>query len=370
MNQSTKLTVLGLMSGTSMDGLDMCLAEINILENYVFSYNIIKTASEPFNTKIKFIIQNAIEGKNIEFAHTYLGEQFSQLCIKHFDSANVDAIAMHGQTIAHEDGVMSQQIGNPQFLADTFQIPVVYNFRQADIDVGGNGAPLMPFLDWLLFNNSSHDQIVLNIGGISNFTHIRGHAKKRDIIGFDSGPGMALIDELCKLKWNEACDWDGKYSSMGKVIEPLLDELMTHPFVKKEYPKSTGRHEFGLEYVQKIVAEWDMHPPENILRTFVAFTAKSIWKNISNLRNFTTENSTLIVSGGGVHHPIIMEDLRMHSQLKVINSAEKDIDPDTKEALLMAVLGACKLKNITANMPLVTGAKSHVVLGDIYQRKE
>ena len=370
MNQSTKLKVLGLMSGTSMDGLDMCLAEINISENYLFSYNIIKTASEPFSAQTKFIIQNAIEGKNIELAHTYLGEQFSQLCIKHFDSANVDAIAMHGQTIAHEDGVMSQQIGNPQFIADAFQIPVVYNFRQADIDVGGNGAPLMPFLDWLLFNNSDYDKIILNIGGIANFTHNPRYAKKGDIIGFDSGPGMALIDEFCKLKWNEACDWDGKYSSTGNIIKPLLDELMMHPFVKKEYPKSTGRNEFGLKYVQKIVEKWDEHPPENILRTFVAFTAKSICENISNLRNFTLENSTLIVSGGGVHHPIIMEDLKMHTQLKVINSAEIDIDPDTKEALLMAVLGACRIRNITTNIPSVTGAKSHVVLGDIYQRKE
>jgi anhydro-N-acetylmuramic acid kinase len=358
------------MSGTSMDGLDMCLTEINITENYSFSYNIIKSAIEPFNAQSKSIIQNAVDGANIEMAHTHLGKLFSTFCVKHFDSDNMDAIAMHGQTISHEDGVMTHQIGDPQFLADTFQIPVIHNFRQADIDAGGNGAPLMPFLDWLLFNNSVHGKIILNIGGIANFTHIPPHAKKGNIIGFDTGPGMALIDEFCMLKWNDACDWEGKYSCTGEIIEPLLAEMMMHPYIKKEYPKSTGRHEFGQEYVKKIVLKWDEHPLENILRTFVAFTVKSIWENISKLRNFTSDNSTLIVSGGGVNHPIIMEDLKKYSQLRVINSAETDIDPDTKEALLMAVLGVCRLKNIIANMPSVTGAKSHVLLGDIYKRKE
>ncbi|MBT5078918.1 MAG: anhydro-N-acetylmuramic acid kinase [Candidatus Marinimicrobia bacterium] len=370
MNQPNNLKVLGLMSGTSMDGLDMCLAEIKIAENYSFNYKIMKSVSEPFQVQTKTIIQNAIDGKNIEIAHTHLGKLFSQLCTKYFASEKIDAIAMHGQTINHEDGVMTHQIGDPQFLAETFQIPIIYNFRQADINVGGNGAPLMPFLDWLLFNNSSDDQIILNIGGIANFTHIPQHLKKGDTIGFDTGPGMALIDEFCKLKWNEACDWDGKYSSTGKIIEPLLAKMMKHPFVKKEYPKSTGRDEFGEKFVKKIVGDWDMYPPENILRTFVAFTAKSIYENILKLRNFTPENSTLIVSGGGVHHPIIMEDLKRYTQLKVMDSTEMDIDPDTKEALLMAVIGGCRLKNLTANMPSVTGAKSHVVLGDIYQRNE
>jgi len=370
MSISNEIRVLGLMSGTSMDGLDMCLVEINLTENYSFSYNIIKSISEPFTMHTKSIIQHAVKGKNIENAHSYLGELFSQLCIKYFKSESIDAIAMHGQTIAHEDGVMTHQIGDPQFLADVFQIPVICNFRQADIDAGGNGAPLMPFLDWLLFNNSVYDQIILNIGGIANLTHIPLHAKKIDVLGFDTGPGMALIDELCLMMWGEPCDIDGKYSSNGKIIKTLLDELITHPFVQKNYPKSTGRHEFGKDYVLNIVEKWESHKPEDILRTLVAFSTKSIWKNILKLRNFTPENSIIIVSGGGVHHPIIMEDLKKYTQLRVINSAEKGIDPNTKEALLMVVLGACRLKKITANMPSVTGAKSHVVLGDIYKGKE
>ncbi|MBC8311724.1 MAG: anhydro-N-acetylmuramic acid kinase [Candidatus Marinimicrobia bacterium] len=366
MNHHNSFNILGLMSGTSMDGLDMCLAEININENYLFSYKIIKSVSTPFNSETKSLILQAVDGKNVETAHTHLGRLFSQLCVKYIGSENIDAIALHGQTIAHEDGVMTQQIGDPQYLAKVFKIPIIYNFRQADIDVGGNGAPLMPFLDWLLFNNSTHDQIVLNIGGIANFTHIPPSAKQGDVIGFDTGPGMALIDEFCMLKWNDSCDWDGKYSSAGKIIEPLLDELMLHPFIKKGYPKSTGRHEFGKEYLLSILEKWNNQFPEDVLRTFVSFTAKSIWENISKLRNFTPKNSILIVSGGGARHPILMEDLKRYTQVEVLNSVEKDIDPDSKEALLMTVLGACRLKNITANMPSVTGAKSRVVLGDIY----
>jgi anhydro-N-acetylmuramic acid kinase len=358
------------MSGTSMDGLDMCLAEIDITENYSINYDIIKSVFEPFDTRTKFIIQNAVDGENIKIANTHLGKLFSHLCMKHFDSDNIDGIAMHGQTIAHEDRVMTHQIGEPQFLADVFQIPIIYNFRQADIDAGGNGAPLMPFLDWLLFNDFAYDQIILNIGGIANFTYIPLHAKKVDVIGFDTGPGMALIDELCMMMWGESCDLDGKYSSTGKIIETLLDELIAHPFVQRSYPKSTGRHEFGEDYVLNLVKKWKSWEPEDILRTFVAFSAKSIWKNILKLRNFTPENSVIIVSGGGVHHPIIIEDLKKYTQLMVINSIEKGIDPDTKEALLMVVLGACRMKKITANMPSVTGAESHVVLGDIYKGEE
>lgn len=370
MSITNKIRVLGLMSGTSMDGLDMCLAEINLSEKYFFNYNIIKSVSEPFNANTKSIIKDVVGDENIETAHTHLGKLFSHICVKYFDSENMDAIAMHGQTIAHEDGVMTHQIGDPQFLADIFQIPVIYNFRQADIDAGGNGAPLMPFLDWLIFNNSVYDQIILNIGGIANFTHIPLHARKVDVLGFDTGPGMALIDEFCMMKWDKPCDVDGKYSSTGKIIKSLLDELMRHPFVQRNYPKSTGRHEFGKDYVLSIMEKWKFHKSEDILRTFVAFSAKSIWENILKLRNFIPEDSTIIVSGGGVHHPIIMEDLKKYTQLVVINSSEKGIDPDTKEALLMGVLGVCRLKKITANLPLVTGAKSHVVLGDIYKRKE
>tara|TARA_B110000467_G_scaffold154936_1_gene166695 strand:- start:943 stop:2055 length:1113 start_codon:yes stop_codon:yes gene_type:complete len=369
MSYSTKLNILGLMSGTSMDGLDMCLTKINIIENDSFSYEIIKSKFEPFNDFTKLMIKNAVDGINIEIADAHLGNLFSQLCLKYFESKNIDAIAMHGQTISHQDGVMTHQIGDPQFLANTFEVPIIYNFRQADIDVGGNGAPLMPFLDWLLFDNSEYDKIILNIGGIANLTHIPCYTKRDNVVGFDTGPGMALIDELCILKWNKPCDWDGNYSSDGEIIEPLLTELMMHPFVNKKYPKSTGRHEFGKEFVLKILEKWSVYELEDILRTFVAFTAKSIWENILKLRNFTFENSALIVSGGGVHHPIIMEDLKRYGQLKIMSSSEMGVDPDIKEALLMAVLGACRIKNIAANMPSVTGANFHVVLGDIYTRK-
>ena len=354
-----------------MDGLDMCLAEIDLCEDNSFTYKIIKSIFEPFNVKTKSIIQNAVDGQNIEMAHTHLGKLFSHLCIKHFDSEKMDAIAMHGQTIAHEDGVMTYQIGDPQLLGDIFQIPIIYNFRKADIDAGGNGAPLMPYLDWLLFNNSSsNNQIILNIGGIANLTYIPLDATKMDVLGFDTGPGMALIDEFCMLSWGEPCDIDGKYSSVGKIINDLLNELITHPFIEKKYPKSTGRHEFGKNYVLHIMEKWNSYKPEDVLRTLVAFSAKSIWKNILKIRNFYPESSNIIVSGGGVHHPIIMEDLKKYTQLKVINSAEVGIDPDIKEALLMAVLGVSRIKNIFANMPSVTGAKSHVILGDIYKRKE
>ena len=226
MSISNKPKVLGLMSGTSMDGLDMCLAEIDITENYSINYDIIKSVFEPFDTRTKFIIQNAVDGENIETAHTHLGKLFSHLCMKHFDSENIDAIAMHGQTIAHEDGVMTYQIGDPQFLADVFQIPVIYNFRQSDIDAGGNGAPLMPFLDWLLFQDSCHDTIALNLGGIANISFIPKSGKRNKVLGFDTGPAMALIDECCKKYYGQSMDMDGVHAKQGEINEDILLDLM------------------------------------------------------------------------------------------------------------------------------------------------
>ena len=168
------MNVLGLMSGTSMDGLDCCLAEIVLDNNYNFVYKILNSKCYDFSLKTRSIIHDYIfyNKYSINYIDNYLGELFSKYCIKFLKNNKVDLIALHGQTVKHIDGECSIQIGNPKIMNNNLNLPIVYNFRNADILNGGNGAPLVPFLDWLLFSKVTKEILTLNIGGISNITYI------------------------------------------------------------------------------------------------------------------------------------------------------------------------------------------------------
>ena len=297
-----------------------------------------------------------------------LGMEFSILAEKFIKGRQIDLIATHGQTIAHDDGISTQQIGDPQYLKQKMQVPVVYNFRQADIDAGGNGAPLMPFLDWILFQDSYHDTITLNLGGVANISFIPKSGKRNEVIGFDTGPGMALIDECCNKFYNEPIDMDGVHAKQGKVIEDILDELMAHKFIQKMPPKSTGRDEFGRKFLNQIIQKYSAFSPDDLIRTFCAFTAKSIAENLNKFINFNNSEIQLIISGGGVHHPVLMDDIRKYTKISNLKTADViEIEPDLKETLLMAVIGVARIQEMKANMPSVTGAEMTVMLGDLVQ---
>ena len=250
-----KTTVLGLMSGTSMDGLDCGLFEIILTSNYKLDWTCIDFQTFPYSEGILDSIRTSLQGNTEVMQETdrKLGMEFSILAEKFIKGRQIDLIATHGQTIAHDDGIRTQQIGDPKYLQKKMQVPVVYNFRQADIDAGGNGAPLMPFLDWLLFQDNCYDTITLNLGGVANISFIPKSGKRYEVIGFDTGPGMALIDECCEKFYNEPIDMDGVHAKQGKINEDILLELMAHKFISKMPPKSTGRHEFGSEFLNCII---------------------------------------------------------------------------------------------------------------------
>ena len=212
--------ILGLMSGTSMDGLDMCLAEISLDYDYSFEYQILDTQYEKFDKEtIKFIRKTIRDNSYLDDLDSLLGEKYSNIVKHYFCTDDMDIISMHGQTVIHTDKVESVQAGSPMFLNDIFKVPVVHNFRYLDIEKGGNGAPLMPFLDWLLFRDYSTDVITLNIGGISNISWVKRHSSINDVIGFDTGPGMSLIDEFVLLKWGVQYDENGLLASNGNIDE-------------------------------------------------------------------------------------------------------------------------------------------------------
>ena len=252
-----------------------------------------------------------------------------------------------------------------------FQVPIVYNVRQADIDAGGNGAPLMPFLDWLLYKDSGEDIITLNLGGVANISYIPASGNREEIIGFDTGPGMSLMDETCREIWGIDMDQDGLKTAQGNVNVELLDELMHSEYITNPPPKSTGRKEFGSDLVKQLMREKPHIEPEDLLRTFCAFTAKSISVNLKSILNFDIPNLRLIISGGGVYHPVLMGDIRKYVEISnIITVDDYGIEPKMKESLLMAVLAAARMKNLPANMPSVTGADRQTLLGDIFRSEK
>ena len=364
------MKVLGLMSGTSMDGLDCCLSDLKINNNNL-SYKVIKSNSFNFCSKDKSIIYNYIFNKKYteKYIHDYLGKLFSKYCIDFLNGQSTDLIAMHGQTVSHVDKKYSIQLGNPQIINKKLNLPILYNFREFDIKNGGNGAPLVPYLDWLLFKENTFNTLSINIGGISNLSFIKNKCKKNEIIGFDTGPGMCLVDQYVKEKWNIDIDFNGELSKKGFIDSNLLSYLLANDFIKRKPPKSASTEMYDSIFLSKINKKFSLINKYNFLRTLLNFTAKSIKKNVDLFINEKlTDNDKIIISGGGVKNKTLFNDLC--SEFKNTNVKKmnlNNINIDNKEAFLMCLMGYTRYMNIENNIPSVTGAKCNVVCGDIYE---
>ena len=210
------------------------------------------------------------------------------------------------------------------------------------------------------------DIVTLNIGGIANVSYIPKSGCRESVLGFDTGPGMSLIDECSKIFFNNFYDENGEYAKKGKVNNNLLMKLLDYKFILKNPPKSTGRHEFGFDFIHNIISHYSNISIYDLIRTFCAYTAKSIAENLNKFINLSGSNNLLIISGGGVNHPVLISDIYKYcKRFKIIISDSIDINSDMKEALLIAVLGLSKFKGMTANMPSVTGAVKEEVLRTI-----
>jgi anhydro-N-acetylmuramic acid kinase len=357
------------MSGTSMDGLDCGLFHITLSHDYQLEWQCHGFKTFIYSEEIRNMINKSLAGEtnSIEYINEQLGQLFVSYIKQFLNNRNIDMIASHGQTIAHEDGILTTQIGNPYYMYKEYDVPIIYNFRQADIDAGGNGAPLMPFLDWLLFKESRKNTITLNLGGVANISYIPSSGKREEVMGFDTGPGMALMDETCREVWGIDMDKGGLKTAKGDVNAELLINLMKNQYITKKPPKSTGRDEFGSDMVKHIIKEHPHIIAEDLLRTFCAFTAKAISVNIKNILNINNLNPRLIISGGGVHHPVLMEDIRKYVQISNIKIADDyNIESKMKESLLMAVMAVARMQNLPSNMPSASGANKQTILGEIF----
>jgi anhydro-N-acetylmuramic acid kinase len=279
-------------------------------------------------------------------------------------ASDLSFLAFHGQTIWHQPPVVSWQLGEPAVLAERFGVPVIANFRARDVAAGGQGAPLVPVADVLLFGNPEAPRVLLNLGGMANLTYVRRRAMEDGAFAFDTGPGVAVLDAVARLVDSSLpYDRDGRLARRGKVHEDLVADLLQDPFFAAEPPKSTGRERFGRPYAELLHAR---APGPDGVATAVALTARSVAGAIAR---WVPERPEIVVSGGGTHHPELMERLAQAlegawDQVPRITLFDQLFFPgDAKEAVAFALLGYLTLHGQPGNLPAATGARGARVLG-------
>ena len=309
-----------------------------------------------------------------------LGELFGDAVVEacrraSIDPGSLELIGSHGQTIFHEATAVkvhermiasTMQIGEPAIIAARTGVPVVADFRPADMAAGGQGAPLVPYVDYLLYRNADLGRVALNIGGIANITAIPAAGGPEQVIAFDTGPGNMIIDALVSQisRGTQTYDEDGKMAAKGEVSQEMLAELMDDPFLYRRPPKSCGREQYGAEFVTRLLSD-GLEAPD-VVATATAFTAASIAEAVARFVAPKMRTDELIVSGGGVRNPQILSRLEtLLPDTKVRKSNEFGIDSDAKEAIAFAMLAYETWHGRPANLPSATGAKGPAILGKI-----
>ncbi len=380
--------VIGLMSGTSFDGIDACLVkitgnglstEIEIIEFETYPYKeeireLIFDASKEQTGRVDKICQlNFTLGKLFADAAGQIAEKSS------IPISDIDIIGSHGQTIYHISSLKEKadkkvrstlQIAEPSIIAQETGVTTVADFRTRDIAAGGEGAPLVPYADFILFGKDGIGRAVQNIGGIANVTFLPAGCSINEIIAFDNGPGNMIIDRFAeiitegKLKY----DKDGELASKGKLNQDLLERLCSHPYLSIPPPKSTGREDFGIQFSDNLYEELKRDNVDflDTITTVTVFTAKSISDSYRKYIQPSYKLSEVVMSGGGVYNPILLQFLKEYLENINIRKVEEfGIPSDAKEALAFAILANETICGNPGNVPSATGARERVVLGKI-----
>jgi anhydro-N-acetylmuramic acid kinase len=376
------MRVIGLMSGTSCDGIDTAIIDI---KNEKVTLLAFKTfAYKPAIRKriLELGEQNLCTAGEISDLNFVIGEIFADaviaLCRKSkIALQSVDLIGSHGQTIYHNPkGVRigrrvirsTFQIGEPSIIAHRTGITTVADFRPRDMAANGEGAPLVPFADYFLLRNKRLNRAVQNIGGIGNVTYLPAGCKPQDIIAFDTGPGNMIIDRFTNMLTSGKLNYDkdGKIAAKGKVNGKLLDELLDHPFLIRKPPKSTGREEFGKLYCDVIYkkAKRKSLSAKDIIATVTSLTAFSITQAYK--RFLPAMPDELILCGGGARNKTLIKMLQENLNKTTIRLTDDfGISSDAKEAVSFAILAYATIKGLPNNVPSATGAEKEIVLGKI-----
>jgi anhydro-N-acetylmuramic acid kinase len=356
------------MSGTSLDGIDAALVWLAPTPTG-YRVRLERFATLPFDESLRRRLEaglppNAGSGAAVAQLHADLGAAFAGAARGVAAGTPVDFAATHGLTLYH-DGTRATtlQIGRPYDVRDALSATVVWDFRSADCALGGEGAPLVPFVDVMLFSSRDEDRVAVNIGGICNLTFVPRGAAARDAIAFDTGPGVMLIDAFVRARCGEPFDRDGRYTAAGSVDERLAARLLDDPYFAIEPPKSTGRERFGRQFLAAQAGALERLTVEDGCATLAAVTIRPL---VDAIRRYAPRDSTVIVGGGGARNRGLMRMLEMAlGEGRVVSADRFGIDPDAKEAIAFAMLGYETLRGRAANLPRVTGARAQTVLGSI-----
>lgn len=357
------MRVAGLMSGTSLDGIDVAVVNIRGRKFDVVSY---KSFAYPGEMREKLLNVSNCETHTAQISRlNFLLPELYARAVRRcgVPLETIELIGCHGQTIFHGRN-STLQIGDGSVLAELTGVPVVSDFRPRDMAAGGRGAPLVPFLDYRLYRHPKLGRVAVNIGGIANITAIPPNARADKVLAFDTGPGNMVVDQLIAIHTNGAQKFDrgGALAARGQLKERLLDDLLRAPFFRQRPPKAVGREQYGREFVTDLVKTGV--PLPDLITTATAFTAAAI---ASGIRRFVKHPvDELIVSGGGVHNRTLMRYLQTFvPAARQRISDEFGINSDAKEAICFAVLAYETWNRRPSNLPSATGAKRPAVLGKI-----
>lgn len=368
---------VGLMSGSSCDGVDAALVRVKGTGRSL-AMKLIAHQTFPYATGLKNrLLDENLKARDLCTLDFELGERLAEAAQEMIDNApaditEVDFVASHGHTVAHmpprtSSKIGTLQIGQSAVIAERTGLPVVSDFRPRDMAAGGEGAPLIPYADWLLFHRLKRSVSCLNIGGIANFTCVT--PEFRNVLAFDSGPGNMAIDGAMRIlsRGKLEMDEDGTTAAKGMVIDEFLTYLLDHPFFTKVPPKSTGREEFGVNaYLRDALASRSEHSMEDLIATITEAVARSILEAYDRFIRPDNPAEHLIVGGGGTHNKTLMDRLRKGlTGCQVFTSDQYGIPTDAREAIAFAILGNECIMGTPANVPHATGAEKRVILGKI-----
>lgn len=363
LNQKNILNVVGIMNGTSLDGVDFVLVQVN-KKDLQCKYKKMKSFSftKSLREKLFQAATHQLKVDQLALLHNQLGRYYAA-CYKKLNFGKVDLVGLHGQTVFHKSGEATLQIGETSYLAAVAGCPVVSDFRAGDIAVGGQGAPLAPFFHQIVFGNISRKIAIHNLGGISNLTLIQN---KKVIQGFDTGPANMLIDlEIQRsTRGRKKFDRGGKSAKSGSPDLDLVVRMMNHPYLSQKAPKSCGREEFGIQFLKKYDSVLKKMKLEDRLATLTEFVALSISYSYEELANYVPQE--IIFCGGGVHNKFLLQRIAaLLPGVKISITDDYHWPSQSIEAAAFAVLAAAKVLNKPSNLPRSTGAKKKVSLGKI-----
>jgi anhydro-N-acetylmuramic acid kinase len=378
--------IIGLISGTSADGIDAALVRV-LNSGEEAQFEIIRFETLRFSKAVQQKILKAqgatgATARDVVLLSSYLGELFSHAAKRLCEGAGIgldaiDLIGLHGQTLYHHpDPVQfpgakasgSLQICNPAVVAERTGVTVISDFRSRDMAVGGQGAPLVPYLDFALYRHRSRGRIALNIGGIANVTGIPANKGIESVVAFDTGPGNCLIDQAVVrfTQGKRLYDENGEWAKSGTVNREIISSLMAHPYLQKTPPKSLDKEAFGPVFLEDLLKKTSGLSPADWVATLSAFTVQSIAMGVMEHLLQSSNYEELIVCGGGAKNPYLVSELQKAlPKLLIVHGDEYTIPAKAKEAVLMAYLANETLVGRPANVPSATGASHPVVLGSI-----